>query len=33
MIHDYGLLNVVSQVPEVRSAMLQASQELKAHLK
>jgi acetyl esterase/lipase len=25
MIHDYGLLNVVSQVPEVRSAMLQAS--------
>jgi acetyl esterase/lipase len=33
MIHDYGLLNVVSQVPEVRSAMLQASQELKVHLK
>ena len=33
MIHDYGLLNVVSQVPAVRSAMLQASQELKAHLK
>jgi len=33
MIHDYGLLNVVSQVPAVRSAMLQASEELKEHLK
>jgi len=33
MIHDYGLLNVVSQVPEVRSALLQASQALKQHLK
>ncbi|MBD8203439.1 alpha/beta hydrolase [Pseudomonas viridiflava] len=33
MIHDYGLLNVVSQVPAVRSAMLQASEELKTHLK
>jgi acetyl esterase/lipase len=33
MIHDFGLLNVVSRVPEVRSAMLQASQELKVHLK
>ncbi|KIH84338.1 alpha/beta hydrolase [Pseudomonas batumici] len=33
MIHDFGLLNVVSQVPAVRSAMLQASQELKEHLK
>jgi acetyl esterase/lipase len=33
MIHDYGLLNVVSQVPAVRSAMLQASEELKLHLK
>ncbi|MEB0048471.1 MULTISPECIES: alpha/beta hydrolase [unclassified Pseudomonas] len=33
MIHDYGLLNVVSQVPEVRSAILQASEELKQHLK
>ena len=32
MIHDYGLLNVVSQVPAVRSAILQASQELRAHL-
>jgi acetyl esterase/lipase len=33
MIHDYGLLNVVSQVPAVRSAMLQAAEELKQHLK
>ncbi|SDA42618.1 Acetyl esterase/lipase [Pseudomonas sp. NFACC15-1] len=32
MIHDYGLLNVVSQVPAVRSAMLQVSEELKKHL-
>ncbi|MGV8921643.1 MAG: alpha/beta hydrolase, partial [Pseudomonas sp.] len=33
LIHDYGLLNVISQVPAVRSAMLQASEELKVHLK
>ncbi|HEY9103254.1 alpha/beta hydrolase [Chitinimonas sp.] len=33
MIHDFGLLNVVSQVPAVRSAMRQASTELKTHLK
>jgi acetyl esterase/lipase len=33
MIHDFGLLNVVSTVPAVRSAMLQASSELKEHLK
>ncbi|GAB3245013.1 alpha/beta hydrolase [Chitinimonas naiadis] len=32
MIHDYGLLNVVSQVPAVRAAMSQASGELKKHL-
>ena len=32
MIHDYGLLNVVNQVPAVRSAMLQAGAELKKHL-
>ena len=32
MIHDYGLLNALSQVPAVRSAMLQASIELKKHL-
>ena len=33
MIHDYGLLNVVSQVPAVQAAMRQAGEELKAHLK
>ncbi|MCU7239138.1 alpha/beta hydrolase [Pseudomonas peradeniyensis] len=33
MIHDYGLLNVVSQVPAVRAAMLQAGEALKVHLK
>jgi len=33
MIHDFGLLNPITQVPAVRSAMLQASQELKEHLK
>jgi acetyl esterase/lipase len=32
MIHDYGLLNVLSTVPGVRSAMDQAAQALKAHL-
>lgn len=32
MIHDFGLLNVFAKVPAVRSAMLQASSELKAHL-
>lgn len=32
MIHDYGLLNVLSSVPSVRSAMDQAAQALKAHL-
>ena len=32
MIHDYGLLNAISQVPGVRSAMLQASAELKKYL-
>ena len=32
MIHDYGLLNVLSTVPSVRSAMDQAAQALKAHL-
>ncbi|AZL66326.1 MULTISPECIES: alpha/beta hydrolase [Pseudomonas] len=32
MIHDYGLLNVLSTVPTVRSAMDQAAQALKAHL-
>ncbi|MBI6899489.1 alpha/beta hydrolase [Pseudomonas putida] len=33
MIHDYGLLNVVSQVPAVRAAMLQAGEALRVHLK
>ncbi|WP_448681506.1 alpha/beta hydrolase [Pseudomonas nicosulfuronedens] len=32
MIHDYGLLNVVSQVPAVQAAMRQAGEELKVHL-
>jgi acetyl esterase len=29
LIHDYGLLNALSQAPAIRSAMLQASEELK----
>ena len=33
MIHDFGLLNVVSQISGTRSALLQASEELKKHLK
>jgi len=32
LIHDYGLLNALSQVPGVRSAILQASAELKKRL-
>lgn len=32
-IHDFGLLNVLSQVPSTRSAMLQAGEELKLHLR
>ncbi|QXH51392.1 alpha/beta hydrolase [Pseudomonas fakonensis] len=32
MIHDFGLLNVLSQVPGTRSAMDQAAQALKKHL-
>ncbi|MDG9886912.1 alpha/beta hydrolase [Pseudomonas juntendi] len=32
MIHDYGLLNPLSQVPAVKAAMRQAGAELKAHL-
>ena len=32
MIHDYGLLNVLSTVPAVRTAMDQAAQALKTHL-
>jgi acetyl esterase/lipase len=33
LIHDFGLLNALSAVPGVRSAMLQASEELKKRLK
>jgi len=33
MIHDFGLLNVLSQVPATRTALHQASEELKARLK
>lgn len=32
MIHDFGLINVLSKVPATRSAMLQASEELRKHL-
>ncbi|HEN8711100.1 TPA: alpha/beta hydrolase [Pseudomonas putida] len=32
MIHDYGLLNPLSQVSEVKAAMRQAAGELKVHL-
>ncbi len=33
LIHDYGLLNAISQVPAVRDALHQASEMLKKHLK
>jgi acetyl esterase/lipase len=33
MIHDYGLLNALSTVPAVQSAMRQAGEELKVHLR
>lgn len=32
MIHDFGLLNALSKIPSTRSALLQASAELKARL-
>ncbi|EIK95737.1 alpha/beta hydrolase domain-containing protein [Pseudomonas sp. M47T1] len=32
MIHDYGLLNPLSNIPEVKAALRQAAQELKVHL-
>ena len=32
MIHDFGLLNPLAQIPEVKSALLQAGQEMKRHL-
>ena len=33
MIHDYGLLNALSQEPTVRTALQQASSEIRLHLK
>jgi acetyl esterase len=33
MIHDFGLLNALSEVPGTRLALAQASEELKKHLK
>lgn len=33
LIHDYGLLNAISEVPAVRAALHQATEELKKHLK
>ncbi|KOX98762.1 alpha/beta hydrolase [Pseudomonas nunensis] len=33
MIHDFGLLNPLSQIPEVKAAVRQAALELKTHLK
>lgn len=32
MIHDYGLLNVLAEVPTVRDAMTQAALAIKLHL-
>jgi acetyl esterase len=33
LVHDYGLLNPLANVPAIKSAMLQAGSELKSHLK
>lgn len=33
LIHDYGLLNPLANVPNVKSAVMQAGTELKSHLK
>jgi acetyl esterase/lipase len=33
LIHDYGLLNPISQVPATRAALLEAGEELKKRLK
>jgi acetyl esterase len=33
LIHDYGLLNAISQVPAVRAALHQAAEELRKHLR
>lgn len=32
MIHDFGLLNALSNIPEIRSAFRQGGQELRRHL-
>lgn len=32
MIHDFGLLNALSDVPAVQTAIRQAADELKTHL-
>ena len=33
MVHDYGLLNALSQEPTVSTAINQAGEELRSHLK
>ena len=33
MIHDFGLLNAIAQVPGTRSSLMQAGEQLKMHLK
>jgi hypothetical protein len=33
MIHDYGMLNYLSRIPAVRTALHQAAEELKRHFK
>ena len=33
LIHDYGLLNAISQVPAVRNALHQVAEMLRQHLK
>jgi acetyl esterase/lipase len=33
LIHDYGLLNALSEVPAVRDALHQAAEMLRKHLK
>ena len=32
LIHDYGVLNAISQVPAVRDALHQAGETLRKHL-
>jgi acetyl esterase len=32
MIHDFGLLNALAHLPQVRSLFVQAAAELKKHL-